>query len=212
MKILIVSAHPDDIEMSMGATLARLANAETEMEPPGGLWTKDNEIIVHVFSDSADVKGNDGIQQEVFDSMKLYGLDCTVHKYPTMHFREHYQKIRDTIYKLKQEIDPDVVYCKSPNSLHPDHQVIGEACESIFLECTVYGMFGIRDGHNIRANKWVMVDQAELDLKLQSVMAYKSQQRRSYANSEFIIGQAKMRGMQVGVEYAEAFEVIREVS
>ena len=110
MKILIVTAHPDDLEFSMGGTLARLIKEK-------------HEFKIHVFSDSADVKGNDGIAGEVFDSIKgVYGLGCNIHKYPTMHFREHYQDIRDAIFKIKQDFQPDIVYCKSPNALHPDHQ------------------------------------------------------------------------------------------
>jgi len=198
MKILIISSHPDDIEFSMGATLAKLIGFDIE---------------IHVFSDSADIKGNDGIQQEVFDSIQgVYGLDCTVHKYPTMHFRENYQDIRDDIFKIKQEFDPDVVYCKSPNGLHPDHQVIGEACESIFLECSVYAMEGLRDGHVQPINKWEIIDDEELNAKIKAIGCYRSQEKRHYSNIKTVEAIARFRGGQVGVEYAEGFEVLREVS
>ena len=200
MKILIVTAHPDDCEFSIGATLAKLSRL-------------DNEIKIHVFSTSDTIEGNEGIVKESERSIHgIYNLDLNLHKYPTMHFIEHYQEIRDDIFRIKQEFHPDVVYCKSPKSIHPDHRVIGEACESIFLESTIYGMESIRDGHNQHINKWVEVSEEDLDVKISAIMCYKSQSRRGYRNSELIKSIARMRGNQVGRKFAEGFEVIRDVS
>jgi len=124
MKILIVTAHPDDLEFGMGATLAKLVNQRTKtpldtIPPTKGAYktAPEHQIKIHVFSNSADVKGNDGILQELSKSIHgVYGLSCTLHEYSTMHFGEHYQAIRDDIFRIKQEFHPDVVYCKSPNS------------------------------------------------------------------------------------------------
>jgi len=40
---------------------------------------------------------------------------------------------------------------------------------------------------------------------------YKSQSDRAYMSHEFIFSLAKSRGVQIGKEYAECFEVIRWV-
>ena len=200
MRILICTAHPDDIEFGCGATLNRLRNGKDYIE-------------VHIFSQSDTIQGNEGIQEECKRSISdIYKLELHIHKYPTMHFIEHQQSIRDDIFKIKQKMHPDVIYCKSPNSLHPDHRVIGEACESIFLESTIYGIEGIRDGHNQLVNKWVEVSEEDLNVKIDALACYKSQERRTYSNSKTIEAWARFRGNQVGVQYAEAFEVIREVS
>jgi LmbE family N-acetylglucosaminyl deacetylase len=167
---------------------------------------------VHIFSTSENIDGNAGIEDECREALKVYGLDPAIHHYPTMHFQEHYQDIRDDIFNIKLEMSPDIIYCKSPRSLHPDHRAIGEACESIFLESTIYGIEGIRDGHNQRVNKWVTVTQDDLDAKMDALSCYKSQTRRAYSNAKTIEAWARFRGNQVGVEYAEGMEVIREVS
>jgi N-acetylglucosamine malate deacetylase 1 len=200
MKILIVSSHPDDIEFAMGATLNRL--------------TKGSDYIeVHIFSQSEDIHGNEGIQEECNNSIHgIYKLDLHIHKYPTMHFSEHQQAIRDDIFKIKQEMHPDVVYCKSPNAIHPDHRLIGQACESIFLEQTIYAMEGVRDGHNQMINKWVEVSEDDLNVKIDAIACYKSQHRRGYSNAKTIEAWARFRGNQVGLQLAEGFEVLREIS
>ena len=217
MKILFVVSHPDDLEFSCGGLLAKLVEKQKCDDYVWGLQEPcadpPDEIKIHVFSDSADIEGNDGILEELSKSIHgVYGLVCNVHKYPTMHFREHYQAIRDDIFRIKQEFHPDVVYCKSPNAIHPDHQVIGEACESIFLETTIYAMEGIRDGYNQRINKWVSISAADLETKILAIMQYKSQERRSYSDADLIRAWARFRGGQVGKQYAEAFEILREIT
>lgn len=216
MKILIITSHPDDLEMSMGGTLAKLREKmrlDQDMLDVGEPWDSPDKIEVHVFSDSTTVKGNDGISEELSKSIHgVYGLDCNVYGYTTMYFRERYQAIRDDIFRIKQEFHPDVVYCKSPRSLHPDHQVIGEACESIFLESTIYAMEGIRDGHNLKINKWVDINENHLDTKIAAILCYKSQSKRAYFDIDIIESWARFRGAQVGLQLAEGFEVIREVS
>lgn len=200
MRILIITSHLDDFEFGCGATVSRLKR-------------EGHDIRVCVFSASLTIEGNEGIKEEGVASVRgVYGLDFTVHDFLTMHFTEHYQDIRDIIFKLKQSFNPDVVYCKSPNSLHPDHRVIGEAVESIFLENTIYGMEGIRDGHNQRINKWVEVSSADLAVKQKALACYQSQKNKGYSDMQVIEGWARFRGAQVGKRYAEGFEVLKEVS
>jgi len=210
MKILIISAHPDDIEMSMGSTLAKLALTDNDHS---GLDHETHTLQIHILSSSHTIDGNAGITKELGKSLHgIYDLQFHLHEYPTMHFQEHYQAIRDDVFRIKQEFNPDVVYCKSPNAIHPDHRVIGEACESIFLECSVYAMEGIRDGQNQKINKWVSINAEDLNTKINAIKCYTSQTRRKYSDQSLIDAWARFRGAQVGVQFAEGFEVIREVS
>ena len=49
----------------------------------------------------------------------------------------------------------------------------------------------------------------QLDAKWQAISEYKSQGFRNYKSQSFIEGLARVRGTQVGCEFAEAFELIR---
>ena len=50
-----------------------------------------------------------------------------------------------------------------------------------------------------------------LDRKLKALDCYDSQKVKSYVHESFIRSLAKVRGMEVGSEYAEYFELIRMV-
>lgn len=173
----------------------------------------NHDIRIHVFSNSVAIEGNEGIREELAASIRgVYDLDFTLHEYPTMHFTEHYQAIRDDIFRVKQKFNPHVVYTTSPNALHPDHRVVGEAVESIFLETTVYAMEGIRDGHNQHINKWVEVSLDDMLVKRVALEKYQSQKVRGYHDPELMESWARFRGGQIGKKYAEGFQVLREVS
>ena len=206
MIILIATAHPDDVELCMGGTLAKLVQRQYDIDD-------EITILLHIFSYSDTIPGNDNIAEELSKSVAgVYGLDRTVYKFPTMHFNEHNQEIRDRLFQVKQNTHPDVVYCTSPNALNPDHIVIGKACESMFFESTIYGMEGIRDGHNQKINKWEKIELEHLETKLDALSQYKSQSEKGYFKRGVILGHASYRGAQIGVPFAEGFEVIREVS
>lgn len=49
----------------------------------------------------------------------------------------------------------------------------------------------------------------DVQRKILALKEYQSQGQRDYLSAEFIYSLAKARGVQVGVEYAEAFEVVR---
>ena len=46
-------------------------------------------------------------------------------------------------------------------------------------------------------------------MKIKALEEYHSQGKRNYLSKDFIYSLAKTRGVQVGCEYAESFEVIR---
>lgn len=203
MKILIVTAHPDDIEFGFGATLWQLCQQ------------KENQIVALIMSDSMTIEENIGydLRKEAQDSLvNIYNISIILKTFPTMYFREHFQEIRNVIWEKKKQFRPDIIYCTSPMSSHPDHQVIGEACDSIFLESTIYCFEDLRGNQKQLVNKWNVVSEEDLSVKLNSVGCYKSQKAKAYTSLEGITSLARSRGLQVGQKYAEAFEVMREVA
>jgi hypothetical protein len=55
----------------------------------------------------------------------------------------------------------------------------------------------------------MILSEEQINIKINALKKYKSQEHRSYANEEFIRSLASVRGVQVGQRYAEVFEVIR---
>ncbi|MEO0108205.1 MAG: hypothetical protein ABIK62_03415 [candidate division WOR-3 bacterium] len=56
---------------------------------------------------------------------------------------------------------------------------------------------------------FVHLESRHIDRKIASLACYHSQNFRPYTRVDFIRGLARVRGVQAGAEFAEAFEVIR---
>jgi hypothetical protein len=58
---------------------------------------------------------------------------------------------------------------------------------------------------------FIEIQEKDLGLKVQALDAYVTQKGKNYMNPDFIRSLAVVRGTQIGVPYAEAFEVIRSI-
>ena len=56
---------------------------------------------------------------------------------------------------------------------------------------------------------FIQLEERHVTAKCQALREYKSQGFRDYTSPEFVRSLARTRGVQVGCQYAEAFEVIR---
>ena len=191
-KILVVGAHPDDIELGMGGTLHQIR--------------KYNPQIV-IFSDSTNIPGNENIVKDLKNSLSSnYKYTCL--NYNTMDFVNHIDSIRNDIYKLR---DADIIFSTSSKSQHLDHRIIGDAIDDIMLEKTVLYYEDIRSGQNQHVNCWNEISRQELEIKVKMIEQYMSQKRRKYFQNNVIEARAKFRGSQIEKIYAEAFELQRLV-
>lgn len=198
MKILIVTAHPDDLEFSIGATITQ--------------FVKNNEIYVFTLSNAKTYNKNFDLYEEMKQSMNILGIKrFHVDGFETNRFKEHNGEIKDYIFQVKEDFQPDLVFCTSPSALHDDHQVVGTACESIFTDISVYAMEDVRGNQRQVINCWNPVTSQELQLKWKALQCYQSQNHRHYHDFKIIESIARQRGMQINTEFAEGFEVIRKV-
>ena len=56
------------------------------------------------------------------------------------------------------------------------------------------------------------LDEKHIQIKCDAIKGkYKSQANRNYLSEDFIFSLAKSRGVQIGTQYAESFEVVRMV-
>jgi len=57
----------------------------------------------------------------------------------------------------------------------------------------------------------VRLEERHLMSKYNALQEYKSQARKDYMSKEFVFSLARTRGVQIGCQYAEAFEVLRMI-
>lgn len=192
-KILIISAHTDDLELACGATVAKLIEQGSQIYHVAFSWCGNNEL-----------------KKEFNDSMNSMGIDKTeILNYPVRRFREHRQEILEEMIRLKEKIDPFYVFVPCSSDTHQDHQVINEEAIRAFKFCSILGYELIWNNLVGSAQCVFNLNEYHVRKKIEAVEKYVSQAGRKYTSPEFISNLAKVRGVQNGCEFAECFQIIK---
>ena len=99
----------------------------------------------------------------------------------------------------------------SLNDIHQDHSTIAQEGLRAFKNTTILGYELIWNNLTFNTTSFVKLDKKHIQAKCSALKEYKSQGIRDYMSEEFIFALAKTRGVQIGAEFAESFEVIRFV-
>lgn len=196
--VLLVGAHPDDIEIMCGGTMSKYLG-HTE------------EVKSVIFAPCLEDPLNEGIIAEYQESMQLLGVQSHLsHDFPRDILEAYIQDIRDLLYTLKQTFNPDVIFCPSVNDLHQDHRAVASACQTIFRDsATLLRGEIVRSTVHFTPNLFVALDVDDFDMKIKLIKLYKTQARRSYFERRLVESIARFRGSQVSTHFAEAFEIWR---
>ena len=206
-RVLILAPHTDDAELGCGGTMVRMLENGIALHvaafstaraslPPGS----DPDLLRREFNAAMDILG---IPQE----------NRFIYDYQVRKLNYSRQEVLEEMIKLKKDIQPDMVLLPSGSDLHQDHEVVYNEGLRAFKEITVWGYELPWNHITFSAQAFVRLDSEHIDKKWEILQAYESQfkKARNYFTREFIEGLARVRGVQVKAEFAEAFEVIRSV-
>jgi LmbE family N-acetylglucosaminyl deacetylase len=202
-KALILAPHTDDGEFGCGGTIAKLISEGVEVYyiafsacEQSVLPKFPSDILITEVKEATQVLG---IKRE-----NLYLL-----KYDVRTFNYNRQGILDDIIKFRNKINPDLVFIPSLNDIHQDHATIANEAVRAFKFCNILCYEMPWNNFNFATTSFMILSEEQINIKINALKKYKSQEHRSYANEEFIRSLASVRGVQVGQRYAEVFEVIR---
>jgi len=191
-KVLVLSPHTDDGELASGGTIARLVESGAE-------------VIYVAFSAPFE-----WLVTECQKATKVLGVKETlILDHDRRNFPRQRQEILQDIYDLNERYTPDLVLTPSTSDNHQDHEVISKESIRIFKSCTLLGYEHPWNLIYFTENCVVPFNQRHLDLKLKSLMEYRSQQKWPYFKPELVKASAMRNGGKIKAEYAEVFEVIR---
>lgn len=201
-KILFLGPHPDD-EFGCSGSLIRLLE-------------EGKEIFFAVFSfcEESVPPGfpKDILRAELDNSLKIIGIkDENTFKFSfkVRHFPKYRQEILEELIILKNKINPDLVLLPALSDIHQDHHTIATEGLRAFKHCTVLGYEFPMNILSFQHACFIKIEESHLNKKIKALTCYKSQSFRPYSNEEFIRGLAKVRGIQIGEDTAEAFEVLK---
>ena len=201
-KILCLGAHPDD-EFGCSGTLSKFIEEEKEVY-----------YAVFSFCEESVPQGfpSDILKKEFKSACNKLGIkeeNLFMYDFKVRYFPRDRQAILEELVKLRNQIQPDLVLLPALSDIHQDHSVIAREGLRAFKYSSVFGYELPMNTISFQHACFMKLEERHIQKKIVDLMCYKSQLFRIYANEDFIRGLAKVRGVQVNEEYAEAFEVIR---
>ena len=202
-KILVLAPHTDDGELGCGATMARAQ--------------EENATVYYAAFSTAEESVPEGfprnqLEKEVRKATGILKIDpqhLLVYKYEVRKLNFARQEILEELIKIREEIKPDLVFLPSMRDIHQDHEVIAHEGLRAFKNCSLLGYELIWNNRTFDTDCFIPVQKKHLKLKIKALESYVTQKGKLFMDPVFIESMARVRGTQIGVEYAEAFEVIR---
>ncbi len=203
--VLVLSPHTDDAELGAGGFLNKLIQSGAN-------------VIYAAFS-TAEESLEDGLPKdtlvtEVKAATQRLGVkseNLVLHKYKVRQLNYHRQEILEDLIRLRNKCDYDLILMPSLNDIHQDHQTIASEGLRAFKKTTILGYELVWNNLSFNTTSFVVLDKQDIEKKVDALSCYKSQSHRDYMSKDFIFSLAKTRGVQIGTQYAEAFEVVRFV-
>jgi len=218
--IVVISAHPDDEILGVGGTLLKHKKNGDKI-----YWLITTNIFENQgFSKERIISRQKEIKKisEALSVEKVFMLDYPTMSLSTSSLIEMVPKIS----KIFTEIEPEIVYCLNRSDAHSDHRITFDAvmaCTKSFrypfikqvlmYECISETEFAPQLPEKVFIPNYFVDISSFLEEKMNLMKIYESELGnhpfpRSLKNIEAL---AIFRGASVGVEYAEAFQLIKYI-
>jgi len=213
LKILVMSPHADDAEIAMGGTIARYTHEGHKVKIITAILPSEN------IEGSEDdyMKKNRKKEQEI--AAKILSADLEILNLNPYDFQFSRKYIKFFDQKIKT-YNPNMIFCCWEHDTHQDHKnlanILLAASRKNNISLYMYEAMlpGGINSYSFNPQYFVNISKF-INLKIKAIKSYKSvfTKRKNnygkYFNS--IIGRAKFRGEVIGVNYAEAFVVIKKI-
>jgi LmbE family N-acetylglucosaminyl deacetylase len=202
-KILIISPHTDDGELGCGGSMAKFIDEGNEVTY-AALSCCEKSIPPQYPKDI--------LSREVKAATKILGISNPIlFSFEVREFPRLRQEILDALIRLRNKIQPDIVFTPSRYDTHQDHKTTVEETMRAFKKCTILGYEQPWNNITFNTLAFIPLTDEHIQKKIDALSCYETQKDRAYLNPDFIKGLALTRGTQIEEKYAEAFEVIKWV-
>jgi len=220
MKILTISVHPDDETLGCGGTLLKHKDLGDEL-----YWliiTSVNEELG--YSNDFILSRKNQIEEvgKIYGFKKVFELGLPTTRLHDVDFSEILKGINKSI----SEVNPERIYMINRTDIHTDHQITARALfsatksfrnltikEILMYECISETEMAPGLLENVFIPNVFSDISNYIDKKVEIMNIYKQelQETPMPRSAENIKALARFRGSTVGVDYAEAFMLIRKL-
>lgn len=214
MKVMVISAHPDDIEPQMGGTIAEYTS-------------KGHEVLILTLTIPYQDKFGKGIKEakkeranEAKNSAKILGAKLILLDLDQYKINIQQRELVQIIEKYIREYNPKIIYTCWDHGSHQDHKAISNAVISATRknDTTLYFFEPIiPEGivpYTFLPDSYVIIDNV-IDKKIESVKCYKSQMKKygyDWVNS--VIARNKFTAFkfrEINANYVESFMTVKRI-
>lgn len=208
MKIFVVGAHLDDIELACGGTLAKAVEAGHQVKvlimSKSGYTNFDGKLMR---------KDEDAVQEGI-NAMNVLGIkDIEILDFSTKDI-PYESNVIEAIDSRMSEFNPDVIFTHHPFDTHQAHVGVSKSTISAARRKNTVFLFepitpSGRSYVPFKPQMYVDISMT-MDKKIESLKKHVTEYKKF--GEEWITGvtcRAGFRGYEIGKEYAEAFEVLR---
>ncbi len=192
--VLLLGAHPDDIEIAAGGLLLRLAQAQPGLAVRYVLLTGATERQAEARSAAAAF-------------LPGAEVEFVLHQLPDGRLPEHWGEVKRMLHAAADGFTPDLVVSPWTGDAHQDHRLLAELAPTVWR-----GVFGLQyeipkwDGDLGRPNLYVPLSPELARRKVELLdKHFPSQHARGWWDEEVFLGLARLRGMEAGSRYAEGY-------
>ncbi|WP_412063500.1 PIG-L deacetylase family protein [Rubrivirga sp. IMCC45206] len=201
LRLVGLGAHADDVEIGAGGTLLRL------------LAERPRTTVHSVVASASGPRADEA--KAAADALLADAHEAHVHVLdtPDGFFPQHAGDLKQWMKATLEPVRPHLVLTHRRDDAHQDHRTLGDLAWQTFRGATIASYEIPKwDGDLDRPNAYVALDAATLDRKLAILEAhFASQRAKGWYDAETFRGLARLRGVEAGTRYAEAFHCAKLV-
>jgi LmbE family N-acetylglucosaminyl deacetylase len=203
--VLVLAPHTDDGELGAGGFISKLIKRGAKVTYVA-FSTAQESVPDHLPKDilTAEVKA-------ATSKLGIRPENLIVFNFQVRKLNYARQDILEELIALRRKEKYDLVLIPSVKDIHQDHATVSQEGLRAFKNTTILGYELIWNNLSFDTTCFVSLDRNHVEAKCLALQCYKSQAGRDYMSNDFIFSLAKTRGVQIGSEYAESFEVVRWV-
>ncbi len=196
LSVLVVGAHPDDIEIGAGGTLLGLAESQPGLR-----------VCYLLLTGTADRQLEARTAAEAFlPSAELVVRLCNL---PEGRLPAAWADAKDVLEDVARSWQPDLIMAPSRDDAHQDHATIGQIVPTVFRDQLYLGYEIPKWDGDLglgRPSLYVPLSAETARRKVELLRkCYPSQHGHDWWDDEVFLGLARLRGMECRAPYAEAF-------
>ena len=195
--VLAIAPHVDDVELGAGATIHSLAKTNT---------------IYYVALSLPPLVEREAFMGEFQDSVRFLGIEqnrIILRDYNPRNLFDSRSEILQLLYDLNTQLKPELVFIPNSRDIHQSHEVVYAEARRAFKFRTLLGYELPWNSMEFNMDVFFTVMKEDVDAKVASINAYRTQKHRMFFSNDIVGDLARVRGKQIGRQYAECFELVR---